>query len=152
MTYDHLDPTRLTPGVLDGDAVVAFRFGACGALAIALHDATGWPIVAITDHDNVFDGHLGMGSAMHWAVLRLDGKVIDVDGAHDPDELVAEYHAAADDGQAALARARRRDALEWYYEGGGKQIPLSLAATFVAAVLQRAGTPEQDLRRRGFAR
>lgn len=40
--------SNLTPGVLDGHALRAFTHGACGALAIALHDATGWPIFTWT--------------------------------------------------------------------------------------------------------
>jgi hypothetical protein len=51
----HIDPDLLTPGLLDGTAQHAFTTGACSALAIALHDATGWPIVAITDHHNVME-------------------------------------------------------------------------------------------------
>lgn len=47
------NPDVLTPGVIDGHAKRAFSFGACGGLAIALHDATGWPIIAITDAHNV---------------------------------------------------------------------------------------------------
>lgn len=131
----------LTPGVLDGYALSAFKRGACGALAIALHDATGWPIVAITDAHNVHGGRAGGGSAMHWAVMRPDGKVVDVDGAHDPDELVEEYHAEADDEAAALGVSTRADAAEWYVEAQGEPIPLSLAATFVQVVVAKAEEP-----------
>ncbi len=116
-----LDPRRLTPGILDGAAEHAFLYGACGALALALHQETGWPIVAITDGHNVFSAsewmgwrdpdapvigpaeapRAGGGSALHWCVFRPDGKLVDVDGAHDPEDLVDRYAADADDGEAA---------------------------------------------------
>lgn len=128
---------NLTPGVLDGYAMSAFKRGACGALAIALHDATGWPVVAITDAHNVFDGKAGGGSALHWAVLRPDGKVVDVDGAHDPEDLVEEYHAEADDEEAAMGRSTRADVVEWYIEAQGEPVPVTLAATFVEAVIAK---------------
>lgn len=134
------DPANLTPGVLGGYALRAFKYGACGALAIAIHDATGWPIVAITDHHNVFeDGTAGGGSALHWTVRRPDGMLVDIDGAHSAEELVEEYHGEADDHQAAAGRSTREDAVEWYIESQGEPIPVSLAAKFVDVVLEKAG-------------
>lgn len=134
-----LDPRNLTPGVLDGYAKHAFKIGACGALAIAIHDATGWPIVAITDAHNVFeDGKAGGGSALHWTVRRPDGKLIDIDGAHDADDLIEEYRWEADDDEAAAGESTRADCIEWYVEAQGEPIPIRLAATFVEAVLAQA--------------
>lgn len=135
-----MDPANLTPGVIDGYARRAFKYGACGALAIAMHDATGWPIVAITDAHNVHDGRAGGGSALHWAVQRpQDMKIIDIDGAHDAEDLVAEYEGEADDGEAAFGLSSRADASEWYIECQGEPIPVSLAAKFVDAVIEQAG-------------
>ena len=134
----HLDPDRLTPGVLDGAAEHAFLAGACTALAIAMHDALGWPIMAVTDAHNVYEGRAGGGSALHWAVLRPDGMVVDVRGAHEPAWLVGEYGPDADEGEAACVPAGRADAAEWHAEGSGSAIPLSLAARFVDAVVERA--------------
>ena len=131
------DPALLTPGVLDGYAKRAFKFGACGALAIALHDATGWPIVAITDAHNVHEGRAGGGSALHWTVRHPTGLLIDIDGAHTPEALVAEYAADADDHEAAAGESTRADAWEWYGEAQGEPIPLSLAQTFVDVVLSQ---------------
>ena len=133
------DPQNLTPGVLDSYARHAFKYGACGALAIAMHDVTGWPIVAITDHYNVFeDGRAGGGSALHWTVRRPDGKLIDIDGVHDDADLVSEYNAEADDGRAAAGLSTREDVFEWYVEAQGEPIPISLAKTFVEAVILQA--------------
>lgn len=135
----NLDPTTLTPGVLDGYALRAFKYGACGALAIAIHDTTGWPIVAITDHHNVFeDGTAGGGSALHWTVRRPDGLLVDVDGAHAAQELIEEYEGEADDHKAAAGRSTREDAVEWYVECQGAPIPVALAAKFVDVVLAKA--------------
>lgn len=136
-----MKPSDLTPGILDGYALHAFKYGACGALAIAIHDATGWPIVAITDAHNVHDGKAGGGSAMHWTVRRPDGMLVDVDGAHSPEELVEEYGPEADDEEAAAGLSTRADAEEWYVEAQGEPIPIALAATFVDAVIEKASSP-----------
>ncbi|AOG03210.1 hypothetical protein [Bosea sp. RAC05] len=136
-----LDASKLTPGVIDGAARHAFSYGACGGLAIALHDALGWPLVAITDAHNVMDGRAGGGSAMHWGVQRPDGKFIDIDGAHDVNDLVERFHGEADDDEAAWGISTRADAVEWYVEAQGEPIPLSLAATFVDAVVALASEP-----------
>ena len=154
-----LDPRSLRPGILDGSAERAFTAGACAALAIALHDATGWALVKVTDSHNVWvgDDHTmegldadarsrigsaGGGSALHWMVVRPDGALIDVDGAHSAADVIDEHDGEADDGESALGQASRRDAVE-EYEGQGEPISIRLAATFVTAVLARAGRWEQ---------
>jgi hypothetical protein len=138
-SLSQLDATKLTPGVLDNYALRAFKYGACGALAIALHDVKGWPVVAITDSHNVFeDGTAGGGSALHWAVQRPDGMLVDVDGAHTAEELVEEYGGEADDGMAAAGLSTREDVVEWYVNCQGEPIPVSLARTFVEAVVAKA--------------
>lgn len=139
----YLDARRLTPGTLDGAALHAFKHGACGALAIALHDATGWPVASVTDSHNVMDGRAMGGSALHWTVLRPDGMLVDVDGAHEPADLVEEYSGDADDGEAAWGVSSRADVEEWYVECQGEPIPVRLAATFVDAVLERAARPAE---------
>lgn len=136
------DFSHLTPGVLDPRAERAFSTGGCGSLAIALHDALGWPIVAITDAHNVFEGKAGGGSALHWTVQRPDGKLVDVDGLHDPDELVEEYEAEADDGEAAWGISTRADCWEWTVEAQGEHVPVELARAFVDAVLERCRAQE----------
>lgn len=132
---------NLTPGVVDGYARRAFKFGACGALAIAMHDATGWPIVAITDAHNVEDGRAGGGSALHWAVRRPDGTLVDVDGVHSVEELVQAYNGEADDGEAAAGISTREDCWEWYVEAQGEPVPIEVAATFVDPILQALPAP-----------
>lgn len=129
--------TTLTPGIIDGSALHAFKYGACGALAIALHDAKGWPIVAITDAHNVDDGEAGGGSALHWTVRHPSGKLLDIDGLHDAEDLVSEYSADADEGEAAAGRSSREDCWEWYGEAQGSPVSIELAATFIEPLLNR---------------
>lgn len=122
------DPSKLTPGVLDGYAKRAFKYGACGALAIA------------TDSHNIYDGEAGGGSALHWTVRTPEGLLLDVDGVHSAEDLVSEYEGEADDGKAAAGTSTRADAWEWYGECQGAPVSIALARTFVEAVLQLRGT------------
>ena len=136
---NYMDIYGLTPGVLDPIAKQTFTIGGCGALAIAIHDATGWVIVAITDHHNVYDNHqAGGGSALHWCVKQPNGLLVDIDGAHDPDELTEKYHDEADDGKAAWGVSCREDVVEWYVECQGEPVPIETATQFVEVVLKRA--------------
>jgi hypothetical protein len=130
----YIDPSQITPGALTPAAQSAFLHGACAALAIALHDATNWPVVMVTDAWNVSNGIAGGGSALHWLVHHPSGRLVDVDGFHTADDLTAEYEGYADDGEAAIGTSSREDAAEWY-EAQGEPVSLDLAATFVPAVL-----------------
>lgn len=146
----------VTPGVLDGAAERAFSYGACAGLAIALHDATGWPLVKVTDAHSVFisgtytsvedaetsrrarlTNHAGSTGGLHWLVAHPSGRLVDVDGFHDPVEVVESYDGDADDGVAALGHATRADAVEEYVDAKGEPVPLDVCATFVTAVLDR---------------
>lgn len=129
-------PKDLTPGVLDGTALRAFKHGDCDIFAVALHDKTGWPLVKVTDHHNVHDGRAHMGSAMHWMLRHPSGKLVDVDGLHEELDILDEYDGHADDEKAAIGWSTRQEALDEYEEKGGR-IPLKLAKTFVDAVLAK---------------
>lgn len=131
------DPTLLTPGKLDGYAERAFLYGACGAIAIAMHQQTGWPIVAITDSHNVSDGEAGGGSALHWTVRHPSGKLIDIRGLRDEEDLIDEFEGEADDGEAAAGLSTQADVEEWYVEAQGEPIPVRLAHSFVEPLLAR---------------
>jgi len=133
-----------TPGKLDPIAERAFLVGACGALAIAMHDTLGWPIIAVTDAHNVENGQAGGGSALHWAVRRPDGMIVDVLGPHTDEELIEEYEAEADDGEAAIGVSTREDVVEWYVECQGEPVPIELARTFVDAVLERCARIDRE--------
>jgi hypothetical protein len=100
---EHLRRDRLS-GELDAAAFAAFTHGACEAFAVALHDATGWPLVKVTDPWNVSGtpdrwgiAVAGGGSGVHWAVRSPDGLLVDVAGAHVPAELAATFDADVDE-------------------------------------------------------
>jgi hypothetical protein len=129
---------NLTAGVLDPSAEGAFMSGACGALALALHEVTRWPLVALTDAHNVDDGRVGGGSCLHYGVRRpTDGAFIDVRGAHSDDDILAEFGDEADDGEALIGLTTEADVRDWYVEAQGEPVPLELARTFVDPVLER---------------
>ena len=141
---------QLTAATIDYAAEHVFMHGGCAALAIALHDETGWPLVAITDADNCHDGHIGMGgSALHWTVRHPSGQLLDILGLHTQDDLVAEFHDVADGGEVAAAVADRDYVIDEYVIARGEPTPITVAATFVAPVLELAveqltGTPTQS--------
>lgn len=140
----HIKQSDLTPGVLDGAALHAFKLGACGALAIAIHDYNHWPIYAVTDSHNVERGVAGRGSALHWVVRRPDGFFIDVDGAHTEEELVEAYNGFADDAQCAIGISSRDDCWDWYGDAQGGPITILFATSFINVVLEKAAAREVE--------
>lgn len=64
-------------GGLTAIAVERFSTTDCWQLARALHDETGWPMVAVG-----YEADEGVGWS-HLLVRRPDGKLVDVEGAHD---------------------------------------------------------------------
>ncbi|MEV7157012.1 hypothetical protein AB0N77_20670 [Streptomyces misionensis] len=93
---------HVTPGRLDATARAAFTQGQCHALARAVAETTGWPIVVLADRECADDyDSCGMGNAVadglcicqlsHLAAVRPDdGYLIDADGAHDPQDVRSE--------------------------------------------------------------
>jgi hypothetical protein len=79
----------LLPGdkvlVLDEDpradeaALLAFLGGHCHSLALALHQETMWPLVAVVQRND--------GVCVHVAARRADGKIVDIAGAHTGEEI-----------------------------------------------------------------
>jgi hypothetical protein len=78
----------LTLGVIDDDAVRAFTQGQCHALALALHERTGWPIRQLENDE---------GEPFHLYVETPDGRALDITGAHDRDEFRQAWCAAFDE-------------------------------------------------------
>lgn len=76
----------VAPGVVDEAARVAFSRGHCHAMALALHEATGWAVsAAMFDWDrddppidDLFD------VPGHFAVTSPDGRIVDIFGEYDP--------------------------------------------------------------------
>jgi hypothetical protein len=78
-------PQDVTLGVVDGRAREAFTTGQCHALALALHQATGWDLLAA--------GVAGRAECCpaHWAVRVPDGRVLDIEGVHGYREFTGEW-------------------------------------------------------------
>lgn len=73
---EHRMEAEREPAIIDENAVVEFTTGACGYLAVALHDLTGWPIYAEYDpppHDDY---------VAHMWVENPDGCAVDIGGIH----------------------------------------------------------------------
>jgi hypothetical protein len=133
---------------------VNYRYMAqsCRALAIAIHDQTGWPLVVVTDSWNVHSstggplseeeragGVIGLGSvapqAFHALVEHPSGELIDIQGGNDPIGLVEAYDGAATDNQAALGYVTREDLLQEHGESSAGNDDVSAARAYVASVL-----------------
>lgn len=122
---------KVTAGVIDDNARHAFTHGACGALAVAIHDTTGWPIIAVGKCD---------GLDMHYAVRRPDGLLVDIEGAHSDDDMRDAYALWADD-DVTLTPISRAEVWEWWVEEG-QPIPMDVVRSIAAAVLNElAGAP-----------
>lgn len=76
------------------DEIRAFTQGDCWALALALHEATGWQLVAIGYSDE-WAQPLEYRSWEHVGVRRADGKVVDITGVHEEPEWLARWHNPA---------------------------------------------------------
>lgn len=107
--------------------VSIYMHGRCGDFAIALHDVIGWPIKAVIEDDNVFDGATG-GAAHHWVVQAPDGRYLDAEGWKTEEDLLNSYGFLADEGQTiVLARTTRDDVWEWVYNMGRDVTDLATA-------------------------
>ncbi|MYS16130.1 ParB/Srx family N-terminal domain-containing protein [Streptomyces sp. SID4982] len=121
-------PWQLTPGTITPAAIEAFTRAACAGLAVALHDATGWPIVEVGHCDNL---------PLHFMVRHPDGRLVDIRGAH-ADEAVCDEWEFDADGDVSLAEAARADVLDCYLADCGEPVPMDLVATFAPAVIALA--------------
>lgn len=97
------DAILVTEGVLDEAAVRAFTQGQCHAFAYALHQDTGWDIVAMYEvgdgygdaatpisDDHEAPSNVLYGDVSHFACRRPDGLLVDIEGVH----TVAEFYAS----------------------------------------------------------
>lgn len=125
----------VTPGVLDHAALHVYTHGQCAALARALHDATGWPLMlAVWTSDKGED-------AIHFYVERPDGRVVDITGAHALDVAIQRIERAGgtdvDVGRCGV------DVLDEFIDHGFvERGDVDVAQTFVDVVLT-LGSPAQ---------
>lgn len=95
-----MDDVPVRVGVRDDNSSYVFKAGQCHALALALNERTGWPIVSVGPSECVCDEHDDDSAGVcacqvsHLAVRSPDGDLVDIDGpvpeedflqAHDPD-------------------------------------------------------------------
>ena len=71
---------EITLGVLDESAEYVFSAGHCHALALAIHERTGWPLLAMSGR------HSLRANLQHMVVVMPDGKWLDVNGPQEPEE------------------------------------------------------------------
>lgn len=67
-------------GVIDGEAVSWFMYGNCGALALAMHDITGWDLVVLHGDAQATDPER---TWIHVLVRNPAGELLDIEGAGD---------------------------------------------------------------------
>lgn len=94
----YYNPTLpVTVGVRDEDAIRAFKSGQCHAIALALHERTGWPIVSVGDESCCYDEDCpddddsnGVCSCQiqHLAVRRPDRYLVDIEGPKPEDDFM----------------------------------------------------------------
>lgn len=111
----------VTLGEIDERAEWVFTHGQCHALALALHLATGWPLIEAGWHvDSVPN---------HWLVEAPDGRLVDITGAYDPSDVEEEWGSYWQGSEEDL----------WALVDGGDYRPpdVDAAASFVRPLLGR---------------
>lgn len=87
VSFDYPPDPPLPPGVTEDDRVY-YSSQHCEQLAQALHDATGWPFAAVCDGYDQASDRFGW---VHLAVMAPGGRVLDINGLHDPDDVIDQY-------------------------------------------------------------
>jgi hypothetical protein len=86
------DDEELTiePGLLDEVALEAYKNGQCLALALAIHDQTGWPLMLLVQGKKQSLQKVKMDDFIHALVRAPDGSYVDIYGNNDPEALEEE--------------------------------------------------------------
>lgn len=149
------DPITLTLGVIDDEADWVYTNGQCLALAVAMSEQTGWPVVlrAFTDGDGYEDDEpVRYTNLRHAYVQQPDGSLLDIRGEHDP--IIVDEECRDFDGDAYLppriVDSHDSRVLLAEFEGYLSEQDLDTARHFVAPVLQLAH-PTQELSSVEFA-
>ncbi len=121
----------VTPGVIDDEARSAYISGQCHALALALHEATGWQIWGSEDEE--FD-------IVHVAVRDPQGRFHDITGRYDVDDYLEEEHCGAYGGDADFLVQLHPDEVRAFGdEEGWREPDLETARSFVRPLLEIHG-------------
>ncbi|WP_436493407.1 hypothetical protein [Actinokineospora sp. HUAS TT18] len=112
-----------------------FEFGHCNALALALHERTGWPIVGLVGQRH--------GEANHYLVRRPDGLLVDVRGARTEAEVLAQWGEGA---PAGFYTVEDTDAAQLWAEAhsGDMEDPAPVWDVAQAVTSHLLATPESD--------
>lgn len=143
---------HVTPGTLDDAAREVLRSGQCHALARAVSERTGWPMVAAIDQECSYNSGIGhaditvAGQAIcscqfnHVLVEGPDGRLLDADGWHTTDDLDENLSFMP---QAYLrGNANANTVIDRLVDRGEMREPADdVAATFVTALLDRYAQP-----------
>jgi len=93
-----VSPSEVTPG-----DIRKYKQWACGDLALALHEKTGYPLVVLSYDD-------GSGSRDNWvhaAVQTPEGKILDVEGLKTKQETIDEWSAEITKDKGSSPRWRK---------------------------------------------
>lgn len=139
---DWSGPHTVTVGVIDEHAVTAFRNGQCHALALAIAERTGWPIVAIGPNECCYDedcvdagdsSGLCFCQVQHLAVERPDGWLVDIEGPRPLEDFILASADPSIDEIHTLAPDRLED-IVWRSEAW-RRPDVVVARGFVDAAL-----------------
>ena len=144
-TYTVLDsgggPCDVRPGVLDDEADWVYTNGQCLALAVAMSEKTGWPVVLTRDDldDTDANGEPFYG-LRHAFVQAPDGTLLDIRGEQGSIEDVLDGDEPLGEGATPLTFTDPHDALA-HYDGYLSDQSVVGAEPFAAKVLalHRAG-------------
>lgn len=96
-----LDMVEIIPGVIDPDSEYVFTNGQCHALAMALHQATGWPLYRVKPR-----GYDCCPTCAHWMVGLPDGRLLDIMGVSSRDEVRMEWGRAVESNRTEWAEVQ----------------------------------------------
>ena len=128
----------IEPGLLDEVAFEAYKNGQCLALALAIHDQTGWPVRLLVRGKKQALQKVKMDDLIHALVRAPDGYDVDIYGDNEPEVL--EEEATDLHGQHTWLEITERGAIDaWLvahpaYAAG---LDEAMAQTFVEIVLTR---------------
>jgi hypothetical protein len=137
-TYTVLDsgggPCDVTPGVIDDEADWVYTNGQCLALAVAMSEQTGWPIVVTRDDlGDTIDGEPYF-TLRHALVQAPDGTLLDIRGEQGSIDDVLDGDEPMGEGATPLVFEDPYAALE-EYEGFLSEQSVAAAEPFAAKVL-----------------
>lgn len=127
-------PVDVTPGVLNDDADWVYTNGQCLALAVAMSEKTGWPVVLTRDDLGDTIGDEPFYTLRHAYVQAPDGTLLDIRGEQGSIEDVLDGDEPLGEGAGPLVFENPYAALE-HYDGFLSEQSVVGAEPFAAKVL-----------------